>query len=158
MVPPDNAASPGTKLSRISVVLPEPDTPVTTVSRPLGISTFKGFTVWMAAVERCILPSANSSPAQTRSLTWISAVPARNGPIWDALFWAISGIVPWATTCPPLAPAWGPISISQSAWDNIWVSWSTRITEFPSATRSRITPVSPTMLEGCRPMEGSSST
>ena len=101
------------------MVLPEPDTPVTTVSRPLGISTFKGFTVWMAAVERCILPSANSSPAQTRSLTWISAVPARNGPIWDALFWAISGIVPWATTRPPLAPALGPISISQSAWDKI---------------------------------------
>ena len=29
------------------VVLPEPDTPVTTVSRPLGMATSSGFTVWI---------------------------------------------------------------------------------------------------------------
>ena len=29
------------------VVLPEPDTPVTTVSRPFGISTSSGLTVWI---------------------------------------------------------------------------------------------------------------
>ena len=34
----------------------------------------------------------------------------------------------------------------------------TRMTEFPSETRSCITPVSPTMFDGCRPMDGSSST
>ena len=36
---------PGIRLSRISVVLPEPDTPVITVSLPCGISTSNGFTV-----------------------------------------------------------------------------------------------------------------
>ena len=56
------------------------------------------------------------------------------------------------------APAPGPISMSQSASFRICVSWSTSSTEFPSATRSRITPFNPTMLEGCSPMEGSSST
>ena len=33
----------------------------------------------------------------------MSAVPARKGPICEVLFGAISGIVPWATTRPPLA-------------------------------------------------------
>ena len=41
----------GTRLSSTRVVLPEPETPVTTVSRPLGISMSSGFTVWMALVE-----------------------------------------------------------------------------------------------------------
>ena len=46
------ASSAGTRLSSTIVVLPEPDTPVTTVSRPLGISTSSGFTVWMEDVDR----------------------------------------------------------------------------------------------------------
>ena len=58
----------------------------------------------------------------------------------------------------PAAPAPGPISMSQSDCARICVSWSTRTTEFPSATRSRMTPVSPAILAGCRPMEGSSRT
>ena len=70
----------------------------------------------------------------------------------------IWGMVPWAMTWPPPAPASGPISTTQSASFKICVSWSTRITELPSATKSCITPVSPTMLAGCRPMDGSSST
>ena len=51
-------------------------------------------------------------------------------------------------TWPPRAPASGPISTIQSASRRICVSWSTRSTELPSATRSCITPVSPTMLDG----------
>ena len=38
------------------MVLPEPDTPVTTVSRPLGRSTARGFTVWIAPVARWMGP------------------------------------------------------------------------------------------------------
>ncbi len=37
------ASMPGTRLSRIRVVFPEPETPVTTVRRPLGIFTLSGF-------------------------------------------------------------------------------------------------------------------
>ena len=54
------AASAGTRLSRTSVVLPDPDTPVTTLSRPFGNATSSGFTVWMAAVFSRIAPSARS--------------------------------------------------------------------------------------------------
>ena len=151
------AASPGTRLSKISVVLPLPLTPVTTVSLPLGISTASGFTVWMAPVSRWRHPAANiSSAAACLRITELSAF--KNGPILEFLFCAISVMVPSAITCPPLAPASGPISISQPASFKIWVSWSTSTTELPSATKSCITPVSPTMLEGCSPMEGSSST
>ena len=39
------AFSAGTRLYSTIVVFPEPDTPVTTVSRPFGISTSNGFTV-----------------------------------------------------------------------------------------------------------------
>ena len=114
------AASAGTRLSRISVVLPEPDTPVTTVSRPLGMSTFSGLTVWMASVERWMRPSANSSAAG-RFRGAALPCPPRNGPIWDAGFPARSATV-------------------------------------PSAMTSCMTPFRPTMLEGCNPMDGSSST
>ena len=56
-LPASDDESAGTRLSRISVVLPEPDTPVTTVSFPFGMSTSSGFTVCMAAVDRWIRPS-----------------------------------------------------------------------------------------------------
>ena len=70
------ASRAGARLSRISVVFPEPDTPVTTVSRPLGMSTSRGFTVWIAPVERWMRPWANSAPAGICGLE-IPAVPAR---------------------------------------------------------------------------------
>ena len=59
---------------------------------------------------------------------------------------------------PPPAPEAGPTSIRWSAWRSTRTSWSTTTTELPSASRSSITPSSPSTLEGCRPMEGSSST
>ena len=104
------------------------------------------------------MPPENSASfaAQVRSL--VSALPERNGPICEAGVSSMVGIVPSAITCPPFAPASGPISIIQSASFKICVSWSTRITELPSATKSCITPVRPTILDGCRPMDGSSST
>ena len=139
------------------VVLPEPDTPVTTVSRPLGKRTSSGLTVWMGPVERATAPFSNRASGGT-GFRRTSARPARKGPIWDRGFCWMSATVPSAITCPPPAPAPGPISTSQSAWRRIWVSWSTSSTELPSATRSCMTPVRPTMLAGCSPMEGSSST
>ena len=38
------------------------------------------------------------------------------------------------------------------------MSWSTSRTEFPSDTRSCITPFKPIIFDGCRPIEGSSKT
>lgn len=95
------ASSAGTRLSSTIVVLPEPDTPVTTVSRPLGMSSSKGLTVWMLPVERWIAPSANISPSLAHRRNFVSAFPERNGPIWDSGFASKSSIVPSAMTCPP---------------------------------------------------------
>ena len=104
--------------------------------------------MWMAPVARVMAPSRNSSSfgAGVRTCTW--ALPERKGPIWEAGSAATASVVPWAMTCPPWAPAWGPISMSQSASFRIWVSWSTSSTELPSATRSSITRVRPVMFWG----------
>ena len=152
------ASSPGTKLSRIRVVLPEPDTPVTTVKRPLGIAVSRGLTVWTGPVERWMLPRSNSSIRGQRGRTAAGASIRRNGPIWETGFRSSDATVPWAITRPPSAPAPGPISMIQFAWVRICGSWSTNNTELPSATRSSITAVNPAMLAGCKPIEGSSST
>ncbi len=55
------ASSPGIRLSNTIVVFPDPDTPVTTVSRPLGMSISRDFTVWIASVDRWSFPSSNMS-------------------------------------------------------------------------------------------------
>ena len=140
------------------VVLPEPETPVTTVRRPLGISTLSGFTVWMASVVIVIFPSLNMSVASTCCLTLMDALPERNGPIFDRSLASMSLTVPCAITLPPSEPAPGPISIIQSDLARICVSWSTSTTEFPSAIKSSITPQRPMIFDGCRPIDGSSKT
>ena len=115
------AESAGIRLSRMSVVLPEPETPVTTVRRPFGISTSSGFTVWMRSVERWIAPFWKSllSGAFCREMP---CFPAKNGPICEFSFILMSSVVPSAMTWPPFAPASGPISMSQSASLKICVS------------------------------------
>ena len=152
------ACKAGTRLSKISVVLPEPDTPVTTVSRPLGSAASSGCTVWMAPVARRIAPCANTSCRGQRGRSGAAVPGSRNGPMRDAGFWASAAGGPWAMTVPPSAPAPGPSSTIWPAWASTWVSWSTSSTVLPSATRSSMTAVSPLRLAGCRPMDGSSNT
>ena len=152
------ASSAGIRLSRIKVVLPEPDTPVTAVILPLGILTANGWTVWIFRVASLMIPLSNICLRAGREVRRSLAFPERNGAIMELGFFFISEIVPSATIFPPAAPACGPSSISQSAADKICVSWSTNMTELPSATKSRITPFKPIILEGCRPMDGSSKT
>ena len=60
------AARPGIRLSRMSVVLPEPETPVTTESLPFGKRTVRGFTVWIAPVSMRIWPRKKSCSGATR--------------------------------------------------------------------------------------------
>ena len=64
--PPTFAASAGIRLSSTIVVLPEPDTPVTTESRPLGNATDSGCTVWISEVSMRIVPRAKSSSSFAR--------------------------------------------------------------------------------------------
>ena len=78
------------------VVLPEPETPVTTVSRPLGMRTSRGLTVWIAPVDRRMVPLSNSSPFPARVRQRVSAAPERKGPIWEAGSPSMAGMSPWA--------------------------------------------------------------
>ena len=114
------AASPGTRLSSTIVVFPDPDTPVTTVSLPFGMLTSSGFTVW----SRVVLIWIHPDPNILHGSVWRSdpSTPERNGPIMEPGFATISSIVPSAITLPPSAPAFGPISISQSDSIRIRVS------------------------------------
>ena len=58
-----HASIAGTSDSRIIVVLPEPETPVTAVSRPRGIATSRACTVWIGAVAmRSHVRSVADSP------------------------------------------------------------------------------------------------
>ena len=145
--PAMRASRPGIRLSRIRVVLPDPDTPVTTVSRPLGMSTSRGFTVWMAPVDRWTRPYWNSS--SSRHLCRIRTSPFQTGRARSGRrVRRHVGNRPLGQYPAALRPRLGPISMSQWAWDKICVSWSTRSTELPSATRSSITAVRPAMLAG----------
>ena len=116
------ACRPGIRLSRINVVFPEPDTPVTAVSRPFGIFTVNGFTVWIWSVVISILPSSNILSDSAFSRTSIDLASDKKPPILDSGSAATSVIVPCEITFPPFSPASGPISIIQSASFKIWVS------------------------------------
>ena len=116
------ASSAGIRLSSTMVVLPEPDTPVTTVSRPLGMATSSGLTVWICDVDRRIVPCANRSAFSARGRKGASGAPDKNGPICEAGSAATADTVPCAMTRPPFAPASGPISMIQSDSFRICVS------------------------------------
>ena len=111
-LPASFASNPGIRLSSTMVVLPDPETPVTTVRAPFGKETLRGFTVWMSEVESVMAPYLKTlRPLFALSLFF----PARKGPIFEAGSFVISFAVPWATTFPPCAPAPGPNSMIQSA-------------------------------------------
>ena len=99
--PAQCAASPGIRLSSTSVVFPEPDTPVTAVSLPLGITTFSACTVWIGHVSMRIVPSRNTSAALARLRIFICPVFVRKGAILDAPAARIFSMLPWARMVPP---------------------------------------------------------
>ncbi len=66
--------------------------------------------------------------------------------------------VPSAITVPPLAPASGPSSMTQSAARMSSRSCSTMTTEFPFPASAEIVLNRPWTLLGCSPTDGSSST
>ena len=66
--------------------------------------------------------------------------------------------VPWAITVPPLRPAPGPSSMTQSAARMSSRSCSTMTTELPLPASAAIVLRSPSTLLGCSPTDGSSST
>ena len=156
--PPPAARSAGTSDSRISVVLPEPDTPVIADKRPRGRSSDRACTVCRGAVSRWMRPSVKTLSGVTGVRTSTRRAPDRKPPMREAGSSDTFSTVPVDTTVPPPEPEPGPISMSQSAWRNTRTSWSTTTTELPSSSRLPITDSRPSTLEGCKPIDGSSST
>ena len=109
------AERPGIRLSSTMVVLPEPETPVTAVSLPFGISTVSSWTVWIDAVSIRIVPSWNISAESAHSRIFMALVSVKNGAIFESWDLETSAILPCAKIVPPLVPASGPSSIMWSA-------------------------------------------
>jgi hypothetical protein len=84
-------------MSLTSVLLPEPETPVTTVKAPMGNSTVR----FLRLFCRAPLITSSLRPARRVSGTGTSRAPVRYWPVSDAGTFSIGFGVPWATTSPP---------------------------------------------------------
>ena len=107
LAPLSRRASALYSVSTRSVDLPPPETPVTQVNSPSGMS---------AEIFFRLLPRAPTTRSTRcgffgrRSGTAISRTPLRYSPVSDAGLAMISAGVPWATMLPPCTPAPGPTS------------------------------------------------
>ncbi len=150
-------AAAAARTSLTSVLLPEPDTPVTTVSRPTGKR---------ASTSRRLLARASRTVRKVPSLFLVFAslvtriFRARYGPVREteggAAMRAAGG--PWKRSCPPSVPAWGPSSMISSAMRMVSSSCSTTRTVLPRSRSSRRVSRSFWLSCGCKPMLGSSRT
>ena len=94
-------------MSLTSVLLPEPETPVTHTRPPSGKRASMSFKLWARA------PTTSSVvpwPARRVAGTGIERSPARYRPVSEAGTAATSAGVPAATSRPPCRPAAGPRS------------------------------------------------
>ena len=108
--------------------LPEPDTPVTHMSLANGISQISFLRLLPDAPFNIIfLPFPN----RRFLLYLICFLLDKYCPVMDCLFFLTLSGCPKATISPPLMPAFGPISMSQSARFIVSSSCSTTITVFP---------------------------
>ena len=141
-------------VSFTSVLLPEPDTPVTTVMRPTGICTFTRFKL----LPRAPLISSTSCGSNGRRSegSGISRRPDRYCPVNDAGFAQICFGVPCATTWPPCTPAPGPRSTTWSAARIASRSCSTTSTVLPRLRRLISVSSSRWLSRWCSPIDGSS--
>ncbi len=135
--------------SATSVLFPDPATPVTTVSTPVGNSTVTSRRLCRPA------PLTHSPPVAVRTSSLSVVRRRRHRPVRVADPASSTG-VPSNTTRPPSVPAPGPMSTTWSASAMTSGSCSTTSTVLPlSRSRSSRSPRRPTSL-GCRPTLGSS--
>ena len=119
------------RISLISELLPEPETPVMQVITPSGISTSICFRLFSAAPLMVRKPVGSLRT----SGTGILRRPLKYAPVTELSFFIRSSAVPMATSCPPCSPAPGPISITQSAARIVSSSCSTTIRLLPRSRR-----------------------
>ena len=92
----------------VSVDLPEPETPVMQVNRPMGISAVRSLRLLpVAPTMRSALPFFGGRRVAGTSM---KRVPDRNWPVSEAGLAMTSAGVPLAMTWPPWMPAAGPMS------------------------------------------------
>ena len=94
------------RISFVSELFPEPETPVTHVMTPRGKSTSIFFRLFSLAPFTVINPVGFRRSAGTG----IFIFPLRYAPVIDFLHLIMSFMLPAATTSPPCEPAAGPIS------------------------------------------------
>ena len=93
-------------ISLTSELLPEPETPVTHVSTPIGTFTSMFFRLFSLA------PTTFKKPFGFLRVfgTGILISPLKYFPVIELGFFIKSSAVPVAITCPPCSPAPGPMS------------------------------------------------
>ena len=141
------------KISLISVLFPEPETPVTQTSLPSGIFTFTFLRLFSAAPRISInfpLPSLRFSGTGI-TLLWL-----RYWPVIDFSQALISSTSPTHTISPPCTPAPGPTSTIQSAAYIVSSSCSTTITVLPKSRSLLSVLKSFSLSRWCKPILGSS--
>ena len=126
-------AAMGYKVLLIRVDLPEPETPVTQVIRPIGMVklTFCRLLPLAPRMRSCLAGFCG----RRRVGTAIPSLPDRYWPVMEASLLRISSRLPWAITWPPWTPAPGPISTIWSAARIASSSCSTTITVLPISRR-----------------------
>ena len=114
--------------SLISEDLPLPETPVTQISFPRGISTSMFLRLFSLAPRIQML---RPLPALRLSGSGMRFLPLKYCPVTDSSQAQMSSTVPAQTTRPPLMPAPGPMSITWSASRMVSSSCSTTIRVLP---------------------------
>ena len=144
----------------IREVFPAPETPVSTVRRPLGIATSTLFRLCRQQ------PSTRSHAVSSLRAGIRRRLPrygwcglwCRASPVTESGISASSSKVPWAITRPPWTPAPGPMSTMRSARFIVSSSCSTTNRVFPRRLSSSSVPRSSSLSRGCSPIVGSSKT
>ena len=141
-------------ISLTSVLLPEPETPVTQINCPNGNFTFMFF-------KLCSVAPLTSIAFPLDFLlflgTKICFLPLKYCPVIDSGTNLISSAVPCAITFPPCTPAPGPISIIWSAAYIVSSSCSTTKTVFPKSLNFLSVANSFSLSLWCNPILGSSN-
>ena len=138
----------------ISVDLPEPETPVTQVSSPIGMLRSTPCKLFPVAPRTRSCLSGSGLP-RVAGIS-IFSFPDRYLPVSESLELRMSSIVPCATISPPCTPAPGPMSMTWSALRMASSSCSTTITVLPRSRRWKRVFNRRVLSRWCRPIEGSS--
>ncbi len=141
------------RTSETSVLLPEPETPVTATKRASGNVTSTFLRLCSRAPR---ITSDWPLPRRRVAGIWTWSSPRRYAPVIDRGSARIASRGPDATISPPCSPAPGPMSMTQSAVRIVSSSCSTTRTVLPRS-RSRVSvAISLALSRWWRPIEGSS--